>query len=703
MLRHHTLTIDTDNVATLSLDLEGKKANVLCTELVEELLRTMKKLRSTQEISGLLIKSAKPNTFIAGADVHEIFSISDPTLAQEKARLGQSLMDALAELPFPTIAIIDGPCLGGGLELALACTHRVAGSGAHVELALPEVQLGIIPGFGGTQRLPKLIGLMSALDLILSGRRLSGKKALRLGLVDQVAPTEALEAVARTWIRAEKRKKLKKHPLLHQVMERLKPARSWIYKRAREKTIAQTQGHYPAPLAALDVIEDTFRTPQVYGYEIEARKVGELIASPTCKALLHLFLASEEIRKQKGQLACPPFTKIGLVGAGIMGGGIAQLVTSKGYQLRMNDLDWPPLGKALNVARELNQKLVKRKKITPLEAEHRRFRISPTTTLTGFRKAEFTIEAVVEDMNIKKAVFAELDQKVKPEAILASNTSALSITEIATATNHPERVIGMHFFNPVHRMPLVEIVRGKASSDFAVASGIEFALRLGKVPIVVTDRPGFLINRILGIYLNEACRMAEEGIPIPEIEHSMKAFGMPMGPFQLMDEVGIDIAEKVGDYLCDAYEHFPNASSLLGFLREKQLLGKKTQEGFYLHQGKTPHLNENLIKEAVKVLSDDRPFTMNEDQFSGLSDRMTLLMLNEAGRCLEEGVVDKESDVDIGMVFGTGFAPFRGGLLKYGEMRGWSDILSQLETIATRHGKHFAPCAYLKNKVKPEV
>ncbi|HLG18612.1 MAG TPA: 3-hydroxyacyl-CoA dehydrogenase NAD-binding domain-containing protein [Bdellovibrionota bacterium] len=701
---NHQLEFRKDGIAELSLDTQGRSANILSSEMVDELTRTFQRLHAMKEVTGLLIRSAKPKTFIAGADVNEIFAVQDANYAIQKSRQGHALMNLVETLPYPSVAAIDGPCLGGGMEFALACTYRICGNGSNVRLGLPEVRFGIIPGFGGTQRLPKTIGFLPSVDMIVSGRIVDSRRALRIGLVDDVVPSEILDNIARDWLkRGARRRSSKKTPLWHRLVEWLPPARHYVLKKVREKTLAATSGFYPAPLAAIDVLEETFRAKKADGYEVEARRVGELAASPVSKSLIHIFLATEEIRRSKLEIAPKPVRKVGIIGAGVMGGGIAHIIAAKGKMIRLRDIAPSAIAKALDTVRELNEKEVAKKRIDRREAENRYIRIAPTTDWTGFHRADLVIEAVVENLDIKKQVFAELAKHVRNDTVLASNTSALSISEIAASVPHPARVIGLHFFNPVHRMQLVEIVKGRETGAPALSTTLDFALSMGKTPIVVADRPGFLVNRLLGLYLNEACRAAEEGIPVLEIDKMMVQFGMPMGPFELMDEVGLDIAEKVGHHLAQSLPHFPKSSSLLTTVRHDGRTGKKGGKGFYIHGPKGKVLDEKAVRAALEEASNGRGFTMTTGEYDQLVDRMVLGMVNEASRCLEEGVVTSPRDVDVGMVLGTGFAPFRGGLLAYADVRGARKIADQLRQLAEKYGAHFRPTRLLEELAEQDA
>lgn len=690
LAKHIGYDVDRDQIAIVTLDMAGKTANVFNAEMVEELAAAVRKANNSRELRGLIFMSAKPKQFIAGADVEEILNIKDPIVGEEKARLGQDLMEAVEKLQIPTIAVIDGPCVGGGLEFALACTYRITSDQPEVQLMLPEVKLGIIPGFGGTQRLPETVGLISALDVITSGRSLVAKQALSMGLIDDIGPRDLLIDIAKEWLSKGMRvRKPRKRKFIQAFMEDFGLTRKWIYSSARKKILKATQGHYPAPIRALEVIEKTYKIPDPYRYDLEAQKIGSLIASSISKSLIGIFLATERIRKTQHSVPPQPVKKVGVLGGGVMGSGVVQLLASKEKWVRLRDVANEPLLKALQHIFDLFEKTRKKKKEHPRWTDYRMNHISVSKDFSGFANAQLVIEAIVERMDVKKEVLHELASHVSNETIIASNTSALSITEIATAIPNPSRVIGMHFFNPVDKMPLIEIIQGEQTSVQTVATTMNLAISLGKTPIVVADRPGFLVNRILGTYLSESIRIAEEGYPIETIEACAKKFGLPMGPFELIDEVGVDVAHHVGKYLADSYSYFPRPSQLLQSLMNAGRMGKKNGKGFYIHQGRKKTIDKRFIQKNLglkvsKKESDSELETM-------ITDRMILIMVNESYRCLQEHVVKTEQDVNIGMVFGTGFPPFRGGPIAFAKARGLQNISMRLQELSQKYGEHFRP------------
>ncbi len=695
--KHIGFDIDRDNIAIVSIDIQDKGANVLSAESIEELSLAVRKISSSREIAGVVFVSAKPKQFIAGASIDEILEIKDPIVGEEKARIGQDLMESIEKLSVPTVAVIEGPCLGGGLEFALACTYRIASNQPDVVFALPEVKLGIIPGFGGTQRLPEVVGLINAIDMITSGRNISPRQATSMGLIDDVVPKELLLKVAKEWIAKGTRKR---HPRklsgLKSAIEKFPLTKALIFKSAHKKIMQATSGQYPAPVRALEVIEKTFNSKDPYRYNLEAQKIGSLIASPISKSLIQLFMATERVRKTKHSLPPRPVNKVAVLGGGVMGSGIAHLLVSKDKWVRLRDVANEPLLHSITNVFNLFEKERKKKRESKRWTESRMNHFSVTKDFSGFNGSQMVIEAIVEKLDVKKQVLHECSQHLPNDAVIATNTSALSITEIASAIPNPDRVIGLHFFNPVNRMPLVEIIQGEMTSVQTIATAMHLAITLGKTPIVVADRPGFLVNRILGAYLSEAIRMAEEGYSILDIEHQAKEFGLPMGPFELMDEVGIDVAQHVGKYLADSFSYFPRPSLLLQSLVNAGRLGKKNGKGFYIHTKKGKTLD---AKFAVKQLGFSvAQKTSDPEVIRTITDRMILIMVNESYRCLEEGIVQSEQDVNIGMVLGTGFPPFRGGPIAFAKSRGIPNIVARLQEL-TKFGAHFAPTEKLKSSI----
>jgi 3-hydroxyacyl-CoA dehydrogenase/enoyl-CoA hydratase/3-hydroxybutyryl-CoA epimerase len=698
-----TLETSEGGIGRLVLDVRAEKVNILSGGVLEELDRWLDEAADRADLKALLVVSGKPGTFIAGADVGEIGAIETAAAGEAAAARGQSILHRLSVLGKPTLAAIDGACLGGGLELALACSFRIAALGPATRLGLPEVRLGIIPGFGGTQRLPRLVGLPAAVDLILTGKTIDAGRAERMGLVDQAVPAALLRARAEAWLRhaVERSKHTGRWARLmprakRRVSARIAqaaPVRPIVFALARRRLRATLSGDYPAPFAALDAIDESFHVPLEAGLKHEAELVGPLLVTPTCKNLTWLFGASNTARREGRVLdpltghpaAARPVRNAAVLGAGVMGGGIAHLLAQNGVAVRLKDVAEGPLLKGLQAAAELVGKEVQRRRIDRREGARRMARIAPTLTWDGLGAADIVIEAVVEDLAVKRAVLADVEARVRPECVFATNTSSLPIAEIAKEARHPERVVGLHFFNPVHRMPLVEVIAGAASSPEALATAHALARKLGKTPIVVKDSPGFLVNRVLTAYLAEALRLFVEGSDPVTIDRAMEHFGMPMGPFQLLDQIGLDTASKASKAIEAVNERYLPRGSVLSRLIEKGRLGAKNGRGFYRwKKGRVAGFDRavlHLVERHGAPVVD----------FEVIESRLYLPMVNEAVRCLAAGVAASPEDIDLGMVLGTGFPPFRGGPLRNADIMGLPAIVEKLNQLAAQVGERLAP------------
>lgn len=682
--------------ALLVLDLTGEKVNKLSTPIMLRLSEILMEVSADKSLKALVLISRKPSIFIAGADISEISKMTSGEMKPEVLMKLQAVHTFLEDLPIVSIAAIHGACMGGGTELALACDYRMATDAPETRIGLPEVQLGIIPGWGGTQRLPRLIGLEKSLDLILSGRSVDGKSARKLGMVDRVVPKEILEEKALQWAQELAGKKRDTSPAVSKLaLERIPGGKWLIFDQARKKLLEKTKGNYPAPEKALDVIRRTYGGDLQKGLKAEAEAFSELLVTPQSKNLIQVYYLTERVKKDKGVATSVPTRGIqstAVVGAGVMGGGIAQLFAAKQFRVRMRDINWDAVAKGYQAAYQVFKKLADRRKMKPTEVDNAMALIEGTTSMTGFGQVDLVVEAVVEDLEIKKKVFLELDGLVRPDAILCSNTSSLSITSIAEVCRHPQRVVGMHFFNPVDKMPLVEVIRGEKSSDEAVATVFQLAKKLGKTPIIVKDSPGFLVNRILGPYLNEAVYLLLENVRPLEIDGAMERFGMPMGPCELLDEVGLDVAAKVSKVLYGAFGSRMKPPAFMEMIVTDKRLGKKSGRGIYEWEGKKKVEDAGLTAKMspVKPAVDNSPETIQK--------RLIYLMVNEAARCLAEGIVRDAAEVDIGMIFGTGFAPFRGGLLRHADTVGIDTIVNELDVFAAKLGERFAPCEALKER-----
>jgi 3-hydroxyacyl-CoA dehydrogenase/enoyl-CoA hydratase/3-hydroxybutyryl-CoA epimerase len=694
------LELDGDGVAWLIFDRPESRVNLLTSSVMEwldGLLAEVEEAVRIGRVKGLVVRSGKPGTFIAGADIGEIAAITDPREAEAKSREGQRIFRRLEQLPIPSIAVIDGACLGGGTELALACSYRLATDRPETRIALPEVRLGIIPGFGGTTRLPRLIGPRAAIELIATGKSVSARRAERIGLVDEIIPAFGFEDRVRrfVWERIDRGRPrpIRRKPLLDRFLEDTAPGRGILFRQARKQVLSETAGHYPAPLAAINTIAASLSLPLDEAFAREAHTTGRLVATEISKNLIHVFSLMEGAKKALPPAEPQPVERVAVLGAGIMGGGIAQLMAYRGIPVRLKDIQTTALATGLRHAREVFDRAVRRRRLERRAAEQGMDRISPTLDYSGFGAADLVVEAVVERLDVKKAVLREAEAQLRPGAILASNTSTLSITEMQHALAAPERLCGMHFFNPVDRMPLVEIVRGAATTDETLATVFALTLRLGKTPVLVNDGPGFLVNRLLAPYLNEAGWLLAEGAAVDAVDRALKEFGMPMGPFRLLDEVGLDISRHASAILYEAFGDRMSPAQPLLQLAETNRLGRKGGRGFYRYQdGKEKGVDESLYGE----LGDSIPDRRRELAAESIRERTVLAMINEAARALEDGVVTGAGEVDLAMITGTGFPPFRGGLLRYADTLGLPVLLEKLLMLEQEHGVRFQPAPLLR-------
>jgi 3-hydroxyacyl-CoA dehydrogenase/enoyl-CoA hydratase/3-hydroxybutyryl-CoA epimerase len=693
------LEVDSDSVGWLTFDRPGSKVNLLTTPVMERLDAVITELQSriaTGKLVAIVVWSGKPGTFIAGADVNEIAMLVDADDARAKSRKGQRVLSRISRLTVPTIAAVDGVCLGGGTELALACDYRLASDRASTRLGLPETQLGILPGFGGTVRLPRQCGIQNAMNLILTGAPVRPEKALRLALVDRVLPADGFRDAVRRFVReiitGQVTPTSYRKSLRERLLEDTGPGRKLLFSMARSRTVRRTRGRYPAPMVALDVIEQTRGLPVDEALEIESRALGELAVTPVSKNLIRIFLLSQGARD-----ALPPATrdrrrpvrKVGVLGAGVMGGAIAELAASRDVDVVLKDIEQGPLDAGLRHAHDLLQKAARKGVFSAEQAGLKFARIQGVLEYEGFEGVDLAIEAVVERMAVKKQVLREAEEVLPAEAVFATNTSSLSVAELASAASRPERVVGLHFFNPVHRMPLVEVIRTASTSEEALATAFGFALDMDKKPVIVRDSPGFLVNRLLGPYLNEAGHLLEEGAPVHRIDEAIVEFGMPMGPCRLLDEVGFDVAQHVATELSGKLGDRLAPSGVIDRLIEDGRLGKKNGLGFYIYQdgrekGVDSDLRRALPKPAGAAPDDDE-----------IRRRCLYAMVNEAAFALEEEIVADASAVDLAMVMGTGFPPFRGGLLRWADGEGLATIVESLRELATRVGPRFEPAALL--------
>lgn len=635
--KHFRKEVDHDGIAWLTFDSPQSSANVWNEETLREFNHNLEVIEHDTRVKALVLRSAKERIFVAGADLKSIRSMPHARV-NDLIWLGQAVFDRLARLKVVKIAAIHGACMGGGFEVALACDWRIASDHTSTKIGLPETLLGILPAWGGSTRLPRLIGLRRALDLITRGKLLNASAAKRAGLVSHVAPVERLETLARRLAR-EKRPRARIH-----FENYLAPV---IGRIAKKKALAKTRGLYPSITKAIDVVTRAVRGTIDDGLKLEREAVAELIQHRDSARLIDLFFKREEASKRPAASGTViPVQDAVVIGAGVMGAGIAHTLASRGVRVLMTDIATDSLARGLERIHGLVSDATRRRLVTKVQGRDTLDRISTTHVPVPLNRHHLIIEAATENMELKKKIFADLAARVSSDTILATNTSALSVAELAKTVPHPERVIGLHFFNPVHRMPLVEIITLPETSPDVLATAVSFVQKLGKTPVVVKDSPGFLVNRILVPYLMEAVRLHESGIPVMDIDDAMLEFGMPMGPLRLLDEIGLDVASHVAKTLADAFpDRFPHTDVLDKMVAAGQL-GKKNGHGFYRYE---------KGREIAPGAHTDLP------RHESIRTNLALLISQEAMRCLKEGIARDADDIDLAMVLGTGYPPFRGG------------------------------------------
>ncbi len=701
-------------VAVITIDLPDSKVNLLSASVMMELDQAVEQVKANPAVKGLIICSGKSDNFVAGANINEIQAIQNepPVKAYEASKQGKELLAKIERLPYPTVAAIAGTCLGGGTELSLACKERLAADSPKTRIGVPEVQLGFIPGWGGTVRLTRLLGLQAALELVTAGNPVEARKAWKMGLVSEVvAPDKlmaraeevALGARARRYVPSFKaratRTALEGNPLGRKVVRMM----------ALKAIMAKTRGKFPAPLEAVKVIFAAATQQPDKAFEAESQAFARLATGQVSKNLVGIFFAQQESKKAPAGAACNlKIKKVGVLGAGVMGAGIAQAARYAGYEVVLKDIDASTINKELApmafvdkgmaTIKGLFDSLVEKGKMTRQKADEMMAGIKGTIDYADLADCDFIIEAVVEKMKIKKLALTELQKVVKnPNFIFATNTSSLSVSEMAEGAANPSNVVGVHFFNPVYKMPLVEIVRGKQTSDATIACAKEFASRLGKTTVTAADSPGFIVNRILAPYLREAIALAEEGVPLADIDRAMKEFGTgfpsPMGPFELLDTVGLDIAGEVIRVLHNALGERMAPPAIMGKVEGLKLLGKKGGKGFYLYEnGKRGDFNPDVL---AAITAPRKPMGKTTIQ-----DRLLLAMINEAARTLEEGINTDPSQIDLAMIFGTGFPPYAGGVLRLADQMGVKLTCTKLEWLSQVAGDNYRPAELLRKKAQ---
>ncbi|MGE3314324.1 MAG: 3-hydroxyacyl-CoA dehydrogenase NAD-binding domain-containing protein [Planctomycetaceae bacterium] len=681
-----------NGIVRVEINRQDRPVNVMSRGALEELAMLVDRISRDSSIRGVIFQSGKPGNFIAGADIEEFKEMNVSESAREASRLGQRVLESLEKLTIPTVAMISGACVGGGLEFVLACKYRIADDDRKTVLGLPEVRIGLIPGWGGTVRLPRLIGLVNALPMILTGQMLNARRAKSKGLVHDVVPREAFDNVSRKIIETGGAGlENKKAPLLQRLLGGTKFSRKFVLQRAERTVLEQSHGHYPAPLRAIDTIRVGVLENEAAQYAAESDAIAQLSSHPVTAELIRLFFVSEAAKKLPDSVASQgvdarsvEIKQAAVIGAGAMGAGIALLLAKRGVWTRLKDIRPEFVSRGMQTIRKLIRSDLQRKRTTPLEATKALDRLSPTHDYNGLKNADIVIEAIVEEVAVKRQVFGEIAKAASDRTVLATNTSSLRIAEIVEGLPNPERFVGLHFFNPPHQMPLVEVARGPQTSPLAVATAWSVVSKLGKTPVLVGDCTGFVVNRLLAPYMNETGYLLEEVDDPLEIERAAIVFGMPMGPLELMDLVGVEVAGHVSRNMHEAYGDRMAPAPLWTKLREGT--GEKSAKPVKLYEKRFGQ--KKLSRTFRKALADVKrtaPAHQSSISTEEITDRLILPIINEAARCLDEGIVEKPEDVNLAMVFGTGFAPFRGGPLRYAESIGYDRVVKILERLSAAH------------------
>jgi 3-hydroxyacyl-CoA dehydrogenase/enoyl-CoA hydratase/3-hydroxybutyryl-CoA epimerase/3-hydroxyacyl-CoA dehydrogenase/enoyl-CoA hydratase/3-hydroxybutyryl-CoA epimerase/enoyl-CoA isomerase len=696
-----TLTFPEADIALLTLDMPGKGANILSRAVLEELSTVFDQLNGRSDVAGLVMISGKPGMFIAGADLREFAASMDIASEQTRAmcRRGQTLFQRLSQMPFVTVVAIDGICVGGGAELSCWCDRRIMSDGNRTELGFPEVKLGLFPGWGGTARLPRIIGLANAVEMITSGNSIGPDEAYRLGLISDIAPADQLLSAAIRLVRAEQSsgEYRRDRQRWSGPISMSETELGFLGATASAVIQHETKGHYPAPLAALEVMLGAVSADINQACEMEAEGMAQLFGSPVNRALLNVFFLTDRNKKDTGvdRAGVEPraIESVSVIGAGIMGAGIASANVKRSVPVTLTDANRGALARGVSSVLEEVSYNRRTGKADPQKAIEHAPLLNATVSDAEIAAADLVIEAVVETIDVKRQIYRRLEPQLKSTAILASNTSTIPITKLAEQLERPERFCGIHFFNPVRKMKLVEVIRGAKTSDETVATAVAYAKRLGKSPIVVNDGPGFLVNRLLLPYMNEALELLTEGAEISVIERVAKGFGMPMGPITLYDMVGLDTAFYAGRTMWEAYPDRITASPILPALVKAGRLGQKSGRGFFRHDGKKGRPQPD--PELAAFIDPYMKRSPRELDKKELESRLFLPMLLEATRVLEEGIVRDVRDVDLGLIFGIGFPPFRGGLLFWADTIGAAKIIERLKPLEPL-GARMKPTALLE-------
>ncbi|MGE3804992.1 MAG: 3-hydroxyacyl-CoA dehydrogenase NAD-binding domain-containing protein [Gemmataceae bacterium] len=705
-----SVDLHADHIAHVWLDVPERSHNVFGRQVLADMEAALERIEADRSIKLAVFLGRKKSGFVAGADIQEFQSVKTADDAAALSRRGQDLMNKVAGLRVPTVAVVHGPCLGGGLEFALACDYRVVLDEKGTQLGLPEIKLGLLPGWGGTQRLPRVVGLERSLHVILQQETLDAKKAKEWGLADAVFKTQpnAIEYIGAELFHKAKKRPKTGMPLLtgrQWLLESTGLGRRIILNTTAKILRAKVPDDMPAPFEAFEAVKTGMLKGMDAGFKQEREGIGRLATTVACRNLVTIFFLMMNARKadvepdaEASELPVPK--KIGVVGAGTMGAGIAQLAAIRGFDVVIQEVNDQALAAGVAKIEDLFKKAAEKGVLSREEARQKVAAIQKTTSWEGFGDVDLAVEAVIESIELKQKVFRTLEEKCRPDAILATNTSSLLVKQIQEGLSRPGRVAGMHFFNPVHKMPLVEVIRAGQTEERVAATVALLAAKLGKTPVIVGDSPGFVVNRILIPYLNEAGILLSEGMAVEKVDKVMKRFGMPMGPLELLDQVGLDVAAHIAKAVAPAFGERLPPHPALGRMVELGYLGQKSGKGFYVWSGKKKTVNAEALTKLGSEIKTKPSGLVAHEQERAARERMVCLMVNEAAMCFAEKLGERADVIDLAMVFGTGWAPQRGGPLRYADDRGCKDIVKSLEDLARRHGPRFQPCDELRRRAE---
>jgi enoyl-CoA hydratase/long-chain 3-hydroxyacyl-CoA dehydrogenase len=698
------LEMTDSGVAIIRFDCPGKSVNTISFALADEAKVFWKnEIENNNQVKAVVFASAKPNMFIAGADIFDLKNIENKQDLIPIIQGGVDFFQHMKKKNVPLVCAIDGPCLGGGLEWALWCDYRVCTDSSKTKLGLPEVKLGLLPGFGGTQNLPALVGLQAAMDMMLTGKDIRPAKAKKMGLVDMVVAPASLEQVAIDSAvgLADGSLKIKRKPksLPNRLLEDTPFGRNLMWKKVKEMVDKNTNGNYPSPYAIIQSVQYGIDHPKEK-YENERKQFAKLAATPESEALIGIFDGMTQMKKHNFGKPAFPVNTVAVLGAGLMGAGIAQVSADKGYTVLLKDRDDASVARGEKYMQDNWGKKLKRKHISQYKYNMNTSNVTPLTdNVKSWKKhfghADLVIEAVFEDLQLKRKIVADMESVTPEHCVFATNTSAIPIADIAAGSKRPENIIGMHYFSPVPSMPLLEIIPTELTSEAAKATAFEVGTKQGKTCIVVKDVPGFYVNRCLGPYLVEVSALVRDGVSLETLDKALKDFGMPVGPITLADEVGVDVASHVASFLSNAdlgVRMQGGDVSLMKNMVEKGWLGKKSGQGFYTHSGKKKTINAEIKAYVKGFVDEDLGLSETEVQ-----NRAVSRFVNEAIKCLEDEIIGNPTVGDIGLVFGTGFAPFRGGPFRYMDQFGADKYVDMMNGFADKYGPQFEPCQMLKD------